>query len=199
MFRFITRQVLTGLVTILPVMLTLYLLYWFIISTEKMLGELIKLVMPDAPYWPGMGFIVGLLLVFAIGLLMQVYVIKKLFNKAEEVLYHMPLIKSVYGAIRDFFHYFSPSRQKDFQQVVAVTLDNGIEVIGFLTQESSQVLPTAAGDEERVLVYVPMSYTIGGYAIMIPRSSLRNVDMSMEQAMRFVLTAGVASNSNDDF
>lgn len=195
MFRFITRQILTGLITILPVMLTLYLLYWFVVSTENVLGGIIQFVLPDVLYWPGMGFVAALVLVFVIGLMMQLYVVKALFRKVEDLLYHMPLIKSVYGAIRDFFQYFSPSRQTEFQQVVAVDLGNDMEVIGFVTLDSSASLPLAEDDDqEKVLVYLPMSYNIGGYPVIMPKSRLRPIDMSMEQAMRFVLTAGVASS-----
>lgn len=198
MFRFITRQMLTGLITILPVMLTLYLIYWFVVSTETALGSIIQFVLPDVEYWPGMGFLIALILIFTIGLLMQLYVVKALFNKIEDLLYHMPLIKSVYGAIRDFFQYFSPSRESEFQQVVAVSFDNDMELIGFVTRSNSDSLPVAEGDPtERVLVYLPMSYNIGGYPVMIPKSRLRPVDMTMEQAMRFVLTAGVGSNSDN--
>lgn len=198
MFRFITRQILTGLITILPVMLTLYLIYWFVVSTETALGKVIQLILPDVLYWPGMGFIAALVLVFVIGLMMQLYVVKALFRRVEDLLYHMPLIKSVYGAIRDFFQYFSPSRQTEFQQVVAVDLGNDMEVIGFVTVDSSDSLPLADDEQqEKVLVYLPMSYNIGGYTMMLPRHRLRPIDMSMEQAMRFVLTAGVASNDKD--
>jgi uncharacterized membrane protein len=145
-----------------------------------------------------MGFAIALLLIFTIGLLMQLYVVKALFRKIEDLLYHMPLIKSVYGAIRDFFQYFSPSREGEFQQVVAVKFDNDMELIGFITQATSDSLPTAEGDEtERVLVYLPMSYNIGGYPVMIAKSRLRSIDMTMEQAMRFVLTAGVGSSNSD--
>jgi uncharacterized membrane protein len=199
MFRFITRQILTGLITILPVMLTLYLIYWFVVSTEKALGGVIKFILPDVLYWPGMGFVAAILLVFMIGMLMQLYVVKALFNKIEDLLYHMPLIKSVYGAIRDFFQYFSPSRQTEFQQVVAVDMGNDMELIGFVTLDSSASLPLAEDEQqEKVLVYLPMSYNIGGYPIMMPKSRLRPIDMTMEQAMRFVLTAGVASNGDKD-
>ena len=199
MFRFITRQMLTGLITILPVMLTLYLIYWFVVSTETALGSLLEFILPPDLYWPGMGFAIALVLIFVIGLLMQLYVVKALFRKIEDLLYHMPLIKSVYGAIRDFFQYFSPSREGEFQQVVAVRFDNDMELIGFVTQATSGSLPAAEGDDsERVLVYLPMSYNIGGYPVMIDKKRLRPVDMTMEQAMRFVLTAGVASSNGDN-
>ncbi|MBD3635135.1 MAG: DUF502 domain-containing protein [Methylophaga sp.] len=196
MIGFISRQFITGLITILPLTLTAYLIYWFIVSTEKALSGVIKFILPDYLYWPGMGFIAALLLIFMIGLLMQLYVVKALFRYVEQLLYHMPLIKSVYGAIRDFFQYFSPTRQSEFEQVVAVKLENGMELIGFITLDSSESLPIESEDgEERVLVFLPMSYNIGGYPVMMPKSRLRPVNMTMEQAMRFVLTAGVAGHN----
>lgn len=199
MIGFISRQFLTGLITILPLTLTAYLIYWFIVSTEKALGSVIKFILPDYLYWPGMGFIAALLLIFMIGLMMQLYVFKALFRYIEQLLYHMPLIKSVYGAIRDFFQYFSPTRKSEFEQVVAVKLDNGMELIGFITLDSSASLPIESEDgEERVLVFLPMSYNIGGYPVMMPKNRLRPVNMSMEQAMRFVLTAGVAGHNGKE-
>lgn len=196
MIGFISCQFITGLITILPLTLTAYLIYWFIVSTEKALSGVIKFILPDYLYWPGMGFIAALLLIFMIGLLMQLYVVKALFRYVEQLLYHMPLIKSVYGAIRDFFQYFSPTRQSEFEQVVAVKLENGMELIGFITLDSSESLPIESEDgEERVLVFLPMSYNIGGYPVMMPKSRLRPVNMTMEQAMRFVLTAGVAGHN----
>jgi uncharacterized membrane protein len=69
MLRFISRNILTGLVTILPVVLTLYLLYWFAVSAESALGGLIRLVLPENLYWPGMGLIAGLVVVFVVALI----------------------------------------------------------------------------------------------------------------------------------
>ncbi len=196
MMRFISRNMITGLVTILPVFLTLYLLYWLAVSAESAMGGLVRWLFPQSPYWPGMGVVAGLLGMFLLGLLMHTYVVQKVFEKGEQLLYHMPLIKSVYRAIRDFFDYFSPVSKKEFEQVVAVTLsDNGLQVIGFVTQADSQNLPGGLKCEDQVLVYLPMSYMIGGYAVLVPRSAVEPVDLSMEEAMRFALTAGVTRSS----
>jgi uncharacterized membrane protein len=183
---------LAGLVAILPVVLTLYLLYWFAVTAETALGGMIRLFLPDAMYWPGMGLVAGLLVVFVLGLLMHAYVFRRLFASGERLLYHMPLIKTVYGAIRDFFDYFSPSSKKEFEQVVAVNIcDTGMQVIGFVTQAIPERLPEDFRGEDSILVYLPLSYMIGGYAVLIPRSAVRPLDMNMEEAMRFTLTAGV--------
>jgi uncharacterized membrane protein len=195
MLRFISRHIFTGLITILPVIFTLYLFYWFIVSTESFLGDMIRLLLPNAQYWPGMGFLAGLSLVFFIGLLMHVYVVQRLFSKAEQLLYHTPLIKTIYRAFRDFFHFFSASKNNDFEQVVAVKLDNGMQLVGFITQQHSEQLPQGLNIEGSVLVYLPLSYMIGGYTILVPQRNITPLDMSMEEAMRFTLTAGIAGDN----
>ena len=197
MMRFISRNILTGLVAILPIVLTLYLLYWLAISAETVLGSVIRMVLPEKLYWPGMGVFAGLAVVFVVGLLMHAYVVQRLFSKGEQLLYRMPIIKSVYRAIRDFFNYFSPAARKEFEQVVSVTIgDTGMQVIGFVTQALPENLPEGFNEKDNVLVYLPLSYMIGGYAVLMPRSAVRPVDMSMEEAMRFTLTAGVTGATN---
>ena len=185
--------------TILPVVLTLYLLYWLAVSAESVLGGMIQLMLPESLYWPGMGLIAGLIVVFAVGLLMHAYVVQRLFARGEQLLYHVPIIKSVYRAIRDFFDYFSPTSKKEFEQVVAVSIGNtGMQVIGFVTQANPQHLPEDFREQDNILVYMPLSYMIGGYAVLMPRSAVRPLNMSMEEAMRFTLTAGVTSVTTSD-
>ena len=192
MFRFIGRKILTGLITMLPVVLTLYLLYWLAVSAESVLGGVMRMMLPENLYWPGMGVAGGLIVVFVVGLLMRIYVIQWLFARGEQILYRMPLIKSVYRAIRDFFNYFSPVEEKEFEQVVAITLGaTGMEVIGFVTQANPERLPKDFRGKDSILVYLPLSYMIGGYAVLVPRSAVRPLDMNMEEAMRFTLSAGV--------
>ena len=192
MFRSISKTLLTGFITILPVVLTGYLLYWMVVSTESLLGNAIRLLLPQEWYRPGMGMVAGLLLVFLVGVLMHAYVVQRLFTWGEEVLYHLPVIRTVYRSIRDFLDYFSPARKEEFQQVVAVTLgETGMQVIGFVTQAGTERLPKDYRGDDSVLVYMPMSYMIGGYAVLMPRSAVRPLDMSMEEAMRFTLTAGL--------
>ena len=196
MLKSISKTLLTGFVTILPVVLTLYLFYWLAVSAESVLGRLIQLMLPDHLYWPGMGVIAGLAVIFAVGLLMHAYVVQRLFARGEQVLYHLPLIKTIYRSIRDFLEYFSPGREKEFEQVVAVSFgDTGMKVIGFVTQTLPENMPEDFREKDSILVYLPLSYMIGGYAVLVPRSAVRPLDMNMEEAMRFTLTAGVTGSA----
>jgi len=182
------------LVTILPAVLTVYLLYWLSVSAEKEFGRLIRLLIPQEVYRPGMGVAVGLAGIFVVGLLMQTYLAQRIFGGIERILYRTPLIRSVYAATRDFIDYFSPTKKREFEQVVAVSIgDTGMEVIGFVTQAVPDRLPEGFRKEDSVLVYLPLSYMIGGYTVLMPRSAIRPLKMSMEEAMRFTLTAGVTS------
>lgn len=192
MMRGISKRILTGLITILPVVLTLYLLYWLVVSTEALLGNLLRLVLPTGWYFPGMGFAAGLLVAFVVGMLMHTLVVRRLFAQGERAFIRLPVVKSIYLAIRDLLNYFSSKKDAEFQQVVSVSIgDTGMELIGFVTRTDLRELPKEVSERDYVLVYFPMSYMIGGYAALTPRSALRPLNMSMEDAMRFILTAGV--------
>ena len=189
MFKYLSKTLLTGFITLLPMVLTIYLLYWLAVSSEEVMGNALRHVLPEKSYFPGLGMAVGILIVFVVGLLMNAYLVRKLFSFGEAILYRLPLIKSIYRAFRDFFDFFSPNKE-GLGQVVAVTF-NGMELIGFVTQEDPQRLPPSFRERDSVLVYLPMSYMVGGYTLLVPRDELRPLQMTRDEAMRFVLTAGI--------
>ncbi|MCK4709881.1 MAG: DUF502 domain-containing protein [Gammaproteobacteria bacterium] len=193
MFKYISKTLLTGFITLLPVVLTIYLLYWLAISSEKFMGNTLRHVLPENIYFPGLGMFIGVVVVFIVGLMMNAYLVRKIFSLSENLLYRLPLIKSVYRAFRDFFDFFSPNKE-GLGQVVSVTV-NGMELVGFVTQEDPQRLPPSFRDRDSVLVYLPMSYMVGGYTLLVPRSDLRLLQMTRDEAMRFVLTAGITGKN----
>ena len=85
---------------------------------------------------------------------------------------------------------FGSAEQRPFRKVVLVELENGFEQIGFLTREDFADLPDIG--EGKVAVYLPMSYQLGGFTLVIERSRVREIEMSVEDALRFSVTAGVA-------
>lgn len=195
MFKSIGKILLTGFITLLPVVLTIYLLYWLAVSSENLMGSVLRWAFPDAGYFPGLGMFAGLLVVFLVGLMMKAILVRQLFAFGEKILFRLPLIKTVYRAMRDLFDFFSPKKE-GLGEVVAATY-NGIEIIGFVTQTDQQRLPESFRDQDKVLVYLPMSYMIGGFTVFIPREHIRPLKMSMEEAMRFALTAGIAGKNVD--
>ena len=193
MLNFLGRTLITGFIAILPVVLTVYLLYWVAIASEEVMGNALRYVLPEEYYFPGLGMLIGLVVVFLVGLLMNAYLVRRLFMFGEQILYRLPLVKSVYRAFRDFFDFFSPNKQ-GLGQVVAVTF-NGMELVGFVTQDDPARLPPSFRDRDCVLVYLPMSYMVGGYTILVPRKDLRPLKMTRDEAMQFVLTAGISGKN----
>ncbi|MFC1580339.1 DUF502 domain-containing protein [Thermodesulfobacteriota bacterium] len=192
----VSRTFLTGLVAILPILATLYILLWLIIAAETFLGKGIRLVLPEHFYQPGMGVAAGLVVVFLTGLLLHVWMAQKLFEWGEGLLYRIPFVKSVYGSFRDFLRFVSEPEKEagDKRQVVMVKVGNTeMEIMGLVTRHDFKGLPAGIGTEAHVAVYIPMSYQIGGHTVIVPRSSIRPIETSMEQAMRFVLTAGMVT------
>ena len=66
-----------------------------------------------------------------------------------------------------------------------------MRLLGFLTRSDFSDMPKGVGNEDEMAVYLPMSYQVGGYTVLIPRKRVTPVPMSREEAMRFVLTAGL--------
>ncbi len=189
---FLSRIFLKGVATVLPLALTVALVVWLAGKAESVLGGLLRKVILDSGYVPGMGLIVGVLLVFGVGLLTHVWLFKKVIKGCESVLLSLPVIKSIYSAVNDFFKYLTQPKTEGMDQVVSVEFPNiQAKVIGFVTRNDLDGLPDALGDQDTIAVYFPMSFQIAGYTLFLPKSRVTRLDLSLEEGMRLALTAGM--------
>ena len=185
---------LTGLAAVLPVIVTLSLLWWLGTTAERFLGGIIRSITPGGFYLPGIGIVAGLIIILLTGMLVDAWFFGSLFRWFEGLMNRIPLIKTVYGAVRDLTDFIGGKETAGFNQVVAVDIGSPpMRLIGFVTRENLDGLPAALGEDDRVAVYLPLSYQIGGYMLFIPRSALIPLDMSLEDAMRFSITAGMST------
>ncbi|MFZ3040628.1 MAG: DUF502 domain-containing protein [Thiobacillus sp.] len=135
------------------------------------------------------------MLLYFIGLAVNAWVVRRLIHVGENILERIPLVKSVYGTLRDFMDYFSTTQQRrDLKQVVVVSVAD-TRMLGFITEEHIEDMPGITLPEDIVAVYLPMSYQIGGYTLYLPRSKVEPVDISIEDAMRRILTAGLSKSA----
>ena len=189
---------LKGLAVVIPVALTLAILWWVAAGAERLMGAILKFTLPDGWYITGMGLISGLVLIALIGLLSHVLIFQKLFNLGETIFLCLPLVKTIYIAIKDFIAYLSPEKGSEMGKVVMVQLPGqSFQVIGFVTREQFTDLPFTPAAEDPVAVYMPMSYQIGGYTLFLPRECLTPLDIPFEQAMRLVLTGAVTKHADE--
>jgi uncharacterized membrane protein len=182
--RRLNKTFLTGLVALL------YLFFWVMGAAEGFLGSIMKIFLPEGWYRPGMGVAASLAMIFVVGLLMEFLLIKGLVSRFEAIIYRVPLVKSIYGATREFLSFMLEGKGKGPRQVVAYTFANNITMVGFVTKRNLSFLGSEAA-VGKVAVYFPLSYQIGGYTVLVPAAELIPLDMPMDQAMRFVMTAGI--------
>jgi len=193
--RSLSAIFLKGLAAVLPVALTLYLLLWLGTTAESILGEWLRLAIPEHRYWPGLGLIVGVLFVFFVGLLVNAYVVRRVIRYGESLLERIPVVKTIYGAFKDVTRFLPEGgKNRDLKRVV-VWQWGAAHVLGFVTEDHVDSRSLGMGDQDVVAVYFPMSYQIGGYTLYLPRSELRKTDLSVQEAMRLVLLGGISSRT----
>lgn len=184
-----------GLVAFLPLAMTVYLLYLFTTWAESVAIWLIRPLIGDF-YVPGLGIAVGIGMIMALGFLVSQSTTARLLSWIELPFTRMPVVKSIYSSLKNFADYFSPN-QNTSQQVVLLRLPGqALAIVGLVTRQSMAGLPAAMAGEDRVAVYLPMGYMIGGYTVFVPRDWTESIDMTVEEAMRSSLIAWMASNLN---
>jgi uncharacterized membrane protein len=188
------RIFITGLLTVLPIVATIYFVVWVLSVLERFFGKQVIFLIPDEWYRTGMGLVVAIVVVFLVGLLMHAILFRRVFGWAEKVLLEIPLVRSVYAALRDLLGLFAEHKEPSLQ-VVMLDLPGNLRVLGFVTRADFNDAPAGIARPDEVAVYLPMSYQIGGYTVFVPKSACTPVQMSREEAMKFILTAGLKSAS----
>lgn len=191
----LSNVLMKGLAAVLPIGLTIYFVWWLATTAESLMHGVITLVIPPERYYPGMGILAGLLLLFAVGSLVNAYLARRLFALMEEQMSRIPVVKTVYSAIRDITRLLpAGGKKRDLQSVVVYQIGE-VRLLGFVTRDELPELEAQAGGLDLVAVYFPMSYMVGGYTIFVPKSSVQPLDMPVEAAMRLALTGGMATTS----
>jgi uncharacterized membrane protein len=194
--NYLGKLFLQGLAVIIPVSLTLAILWWMARGAEQFLGGMLVRVLPEGWYVPGIGLISAIAITIFIGLLTHILLFQKLFAIPDAIFKRLPLVKTIYSAFKDFFDYLNPDSKVGMSKVVLVKIPGqDYEMIGFVTREDFSRLPFELAVDNPIAVYLPMSYMVGGYTLFLPRTCLTPVDMSFEEGMKLVLTGAVSRDS----
>ncbi|GAA4352047.1 DUF502 domain-containing protein [Kangiella taiwanensis] len=185
----LSKIFLQGLFAVLPIVLTIAIIVWLVSTLETYLSKLLLLVMPASMYWPGLGLILGIALIFGLGLLIKFYLGQLIIRGLNKLMERIPVVSAVYSAFNDMVRFLSPSEKEELQKAVLVEVQEGAEVIGFVTSED-----VSLGERsELIAVYIPMSYQIGGFTLFMPKDKVKELDMAPSEAMKKVLTASMGS------
>lgn len=185
-----------GLLAALPLGLTVYLLYLFLSWMEGFAMWWVRPIIGDF-YIPGLGLILGIGGIVLLGFIISNERALKLLSLVELPFTSLPVIKSVYSSLKSFADYFAPDKKGPTQQVVTLKIPGQeMEMVGLVTRQTLAGLPGGFLPGDRVAVYLPMGYMIGGYTVFVPRAWLTPIEMSVEEAMRSSLFAWMANQEN---
>lgn len=187
------RTFLRGAILLLPALITLWLL-WAALDGLDNLGVSVLKLLGWEQAGTGSGLVLWLALAMVSGTVVRINLLSWLYDRLEIAFMRFPLIKTVYGSIRDFVRLMDKDVKQEIKQTVLVDVPGLGPAVGFVTANH---LPKAVAErlddsDTRVPVYLPMSYQIGGYTLFVPRDRITPLDWRFEEAMRFVMTAGVS-------
>jgi uncharacterized membrane protein len=143
--------------------------------------------------------VLGLAVAYFFGRFLETRTFLGLFNSFEELVLQIPVFKSIYTVIRDFIALFSSKQKGKFNQVVLVNVPPGNgQQISFITVSDLEEHSHTFIADDQVAVFLPFSYQMGGNTVIMSRENVVEIDMSVEDVLQFIATAGIIGNVNDD-
>ena len=139
---------------------------------------------------PGLGLATTALAIVIVGAIATNVVGKRLLQRAEWLLLHVPLFRSVYAPVKQLVVAFSPDNEYGFKRVVLIEDTAKGLVLGFLTREFT--IDRGQGPEPLIAVYVPTNHLYLGDIVICPRDRATYPDITVEQGIRIFLTGGMA-------
>ena len=195
----LSKLFIKGLSIVLPIAVALYVMVWMIRSSEGAVKGILTMILPPGVYIPGMGLLAIIALVFVAGLLMYPWLTRKLFKTTDKTLRKIPLFGNVYAPVKDLMGLLGGDMEKKLGRPVMVTVPNtNMETLGFVTRDGTDDLPEGFLPDDHLVVYVQWSSQIGGYCFIVPKDSVRYLDISIEEGMRWSLTAGLSAPESRD-
>jgi uncharacterized membrane protein len=195
--KYVNQIFFKGLIVVLPITLTFYLLVWASYKIESLFGSTVEWLVGKWLYIPGLGIAVSVLFIFFVGLLVNNYITGRFFSWLTATLERVPLIKVIYNPLKDLMALIpGRSSEKDKpQRVVLVPLEQlGLNALGIVTREELEVeLPGT----NLIPVYIPLSYMLGGITVLIDRDKVRKVDIPVDQALKLSVTAWIKARESE--
>lgn len=175
---------LRGLLFVLPIFATFYIMLVIVNWADDTLHALLFSWLQFKI--PGLGIISAFFLLVGLGLAVSWAFSRPLFSYFEGLISKTPLVKIIYTAFKDFTEAFVGQKKK-FNQPVLVNLMDGVDRIGFITEENLSLLNI----DNRVAVYCPHSYNFSGNLFLVEPNKVTPIDVNPADAMKFAVSAGV--------
>ncbi len=179
----ITRYFFEGLIVVLPLAATIYLIYFSFITIDNIFKFKI----------PGLGLIITLAGILLIGIIASNILTKGAIGLIHDLFSRLPLVKIIYNSIKDLIEAFVGDKKK-FNQPVSVQLssDGAVETLGFITEENLEII----GLKGKVAVYIPQSYNFAGNLIIVPANKITLLNAAAKEVMTFIVSGGLTTTKD---
>ncbi|MGE0460196.1 MAG: DUF502 domain-containing protein [Vicinamibacterales bacterium] len=182
------RTFLTGIVVTVPLIVSLVTLVWIFRFVDGVAKPVSSQVLGREV--PGLGVLITALVVLLVGVIATNVFGRRVLQRAESWLLHVPVFKTIYAPVKQLVTAFSPDNDAGFKKVVLVSDERRGMILGFLTREFT--LDRGKGPEALVAVYVPTNHLYLGDVVVYPREQVMYPDLSVEDGIRIFLTGGMA-------
>ena len=175
--NWLIKNFLRGLVIVVPVAVTLYLMYVTFTRLDQLLGM----------NTPGVGLAILLVAIVSVGALAGNFVGRSFFTLMEKLFTKAPIVRIVYAAIKDLLEAFVGNKRR-FDRPVTISVGDGVHAFGFITRDDL----TSLGMPGDVAVYVPFSYTWDGCLLVVAKERVKPLEVDSASVMALVVSGGVS-------
>ncbi len=183
----IKKYFLTGLLVVVPISLTIYILTFLIAIVERFLPY------KYLPFYiPGLGILITVLLIVGVGFLTSNYIGRKLLAMGDNIISRIPLVKSIYASVKQISQAVLSQDGKNFRRVVLIEYPRrGLYTLAFVTGVAGGEVQNKT--EETVLnLFVPTTPNpTSGFYLMVPENEVTHLDMTTDEAFKLVVSGGM--------
>src|SRR5580658_8367529 len=200
----IRNYFLTGLVVAGPVAVTAWLIWWFVTWVDNLVRPVIPSAYRPETYLPfnipGLGLIIAFTALTLLGFLTANLVGRRLVAFGESILNRMPIVRPIYRTAKQIFQTLFSSSETSFRHVGLVEFPSpGMWSLVFLTQAPSSAISSHLPDTEHVSAFMPCTPNpTTGFFFYVPSKDVINLDITVEQAMTLIMSAGIVQPGADD-
>ena len=190
------RYFVTGLVVLIPVAVTIWVLWKLSFLLEGILGRIFLKYLPQF-YTPGLGVVSLLLIILFVGALASNFLGKRLLGFSEGVLAKIPLFNKIYLSVKGISDAILKKRKGPFNGVALVKLSHGMQTLAFITSPAREEIQKE-NSEKLVGLFIPTVPNIStGFYCLMPEKSLKRLDLSVEEALKLMLSLGLSGQKEE--
>lgn len=190
--KIILRSFVNGVLTILPIILVIYVVYKAFMFLDSILGNVLRPYMQE-DYIPGIGLLTTIILITLLGWMSTKFFTGTVIRLIDKLLEKIPFVKTIYSVIKDTFQSFL-GEKKSFSKVALITIPGtDMKSIGFITTEDLEGFHNPLKDY--VAVYIQQTFQVAGFTLLIPKDQVEIIDVKPEEAMKFILSGGMTTST----